>query len=163
VRGALIAVFLLACDTPGSRQGGGPPVDFTIGGIAFHLSSGVTVLPAGGGITFDLSDQPDTCLALQLVPVGTAITFSLHVALPSDGSTHATVVTKPSPGPGEATGSLSRATGGKQDTSLTASDGTVSWTVNAGGSTTLDSIDVGFSGTSGRLTTSGLTLPACTP
>lgn len=163
MRGALIAAFLLACDTPGSRQGGGPPVDFTIGALAFHLSSGVTVAPAGGGMTFDLSDQADTCMALQLVPVQPEILFSLHVSLPTDGSTRATVVTTPVPGPGQATGSITQSTGGNQDAQFAASDGSVSWTANADGSTTIDSIDVGFAGAAGRLTTYGLTLSACTP
>ena len=158
-----MAAFLLACDTPGSRQVGGPPVDFTIGGIALHLSSGVTVVPASGGITFDLSDQPDTCEALQLVPVQTMTLFSLHVSLPADGSTRATVVTAISPAPGQATGALTQSTGGQQSARIAATDGSVAWTANADGSSTLTSIDVGFTGTAGRLTTYGLTLPACVP
>jgi hypothetical protein len=160
---AFIALFLLACDTPGSRQGLGPPVDFTIGAIAFHVSSGVAVKPASGGITFDLSDQPDTCMALQLVPVGTTTMLSLKVVLPVDGSTHATVVATSTPAAGEATGALTQETAGTQSLSITASDGSVSWTTNADGTTTLTAIDVGFTGTAGRLTTYGLTLPACTP
>jgi len=65
--------------------------------------------------------------------------------------------------PGEAVGSLSRATGGRQDTSIAASDGSLSWTANADGSYALTSIDVGFAGTTDRLTTSSLTLRACKP
>ena len=160
----LVALVLLAaCDTHGSRQTGGPTVDFTIAGIAFHASDGVAVIPAGGGITFYLSDQPNACMALQFVPVGTATTFMLHVSPPADGTTKATIVAKTTPQPGEAVGSLSRATGGKQDTSIAASGGTVSWTANADGSYALTSIDVGFAGTTDRLTTAGLTLRACKP
>ena len=160
----LVALVLLAaCDTHGSRQTGGPPVDFTIGGIAFHLSDGAAVIPSGGGITFYLSDQPNACMALQFVPVGTATTFMLHVSPPLDGTTKATVVAKTAAQPGEAVGSLSRATGGRQDTSIATSDGSLSWTANADGSYVLTSIDVGFAGTTDRLTTSSLTLRACKP
>jgi hypothetical protein len=156
-------VLAIACDTPGARQTGGPPLDFTIGGIAFHLSDGAAVLPAGGGVTFYLSDQPNACMALQLIPIGTTTTFVLHLLPPSDGTTKATIVAKTTPQAGEAVGSLARATAGHQDTSIAAADGSISWTANPDGSYALDSLDAGFSGTTDRLKTGGLTLRPCKP
>src|SRR5947209_3689373 len=120
-RPLLALLLLIACDTPGHAQG--PALDFTIAGITFHVSDGVTVTPAGGGFTFYLSDQTDACLALQLVPVGTATTLSLHVSPPLDATTHATVVDKATLAPGEASGNLVRATGGTQNAKVTAVSG----------------------------------------
>ena len=162
-RRLLALVLAAACDTPGSRQANGPPVDFTIAGIAFHLSDGAAVVPAGGGVTFYLSDQPNACMAFQLVPVGTATTFMLHISPPSDGTTKAAIVATSTTQPGEAAGNLSRATGGKQEVSVAATDGSIAWTANADGSYLLDSIDAGFAGTTDRLATFGLTLRACKP
>jgi hypothetical protein len=159
---ALLFFALCACDTPGHRDTGGPRVDFVIAGITFHASSGAAV-SSSGGLAFYLSDQPDTCLALGLVPVGTAITFSLHINPPADGTTQATVVAKTTPAAGEANGSLQRATGGKPDTTIAAANGSVAWTANTDGSVGINSLDVGFTGTADRLTTSGLTLAHCTP
>ncbi|MCA1828867.1 MAG: hypothetical protein ABR567_01795 [Myxococcales bacterium] len=162
MRRALLLALACACDTPG-RDVPGPRVDFNIGGISLHASSGV-VVTASGQLTFYLSDQPDTCLSLRFVPVGTATTFSLKIAPPADGTTQATIVApRPAPAGGQATGTLVRATGGKQDASVDAANGSVAWTANADGSVVLTSIDVGFAGTTDRLTTAGLTLTACKP
>src|SRR5260221_784006 len=157
-RTALALLILAACDTPG-RDTGGTRVDFVISGITFHASSGAAV-SASATLSLYLSDQPDTCLALSLIPVGTAITFSLHINPPTDGTTQATVVAKTTPAPGEAIGNLQRATGGKPDATITAASGSVSWTANSDGSVGITSLDVGFTGTTDRLTTSGLTLAA---
>ena len=163
MRRPLLALFCLAaCDMPGHRDTGGPPVDFTIAGLSFHLSSGAAVV-SSGGLAFYLSDQADTCLAISLVPVGTATTFSLHITPPADGPTQATVVARTTPAAGEAVGGLVRATGGKQEASVAAANGTVSWTANSDGSFAITAIDVGFAGTTDRLATYGLTLPACKP
>lgn len=159
--GAALVLAACACDTPGHAYTSGPPVDFSVAGIALHASSGA-VVKASGQLSFYLSDQPSACLALSLVPVGRATTLSLHLVPPTDGTTRVTVVSpRPAPAAGQATGGLARVIGGKPDASVDASDGTVSWTTNADGSVRLDSLDVGFAGTGDRLVTSGLTLAAC--
>jgi hypothetical protein len=136
-------------------------VDFTIGGLAFHVSSGA-VATAGGVLTLYLTDQPDGCLAIAFTPMGTATIFQLGVAAAADGTTSATVVApKSAPAPGEAVGKLVRATRGVTDESFDAANGSVSWTANADGSVTIGSLDVGFAGAAGRLTTGGLTVPHC--
>jgi hypothetical protein len=136
-------------------------VDFAIGGLAFHVSSGA-VATVGGALTLFLTDQPDGCLAITYTPVGTATIFSLGVAAASDGTTRATVVPpKPAPAAGEAVGKLVRATHGIPDMGFDAADGSISWTANADGSVTIESLDVGFAGAAGRLTTGGLTIPRC--
>ncbi len=160
MRAALIALVLLACDTPGHPQTGGPPVDFTIAGIAFHISSGA-VVTSGGALTFYLSDQPDTCAAIINQPVGTTTTLTLHVSPPADGSTTVTIVDKAVAAAGEAVGSLVRATGGNPGATVTAASGTVSWTANADRSYALTNIDLGFAGTTDRVTTYGLLLAPC--
>jgi hypothetical protein len=129
----------------------------------FHVSSGAAVT-SGGVLGLYLSDQPDTCLAITLVPRGTATVFSLAVVPGSDGSTRAAVVPpKLAPGPGEAVGGIRRATGGVPDASLDAADGTVAWTTDASSFVTVTSVDVGFAGAAGRIATGPLTLPPCSP
>ncbi len=155
-----VAAALGACAEGGSYPSGGP-VDFVIGGIPVHLSSGGWLAPAGV-LTLYLTDQTDTCLAIALVPVGTAVTISLRVVPEADGTTRATVVApQPTVGAGEAVGGLVRATGGVPNAILEAVDGTVAWTVNADGSITVTSIDVAFAGGGDRLRTGGLRLPRC--
>ncbi len=137
------------------------PVDFTIGGLEVHVASGAAEM-AGSVLTFYLTDQPDGCLAVTYTPVGRATILSLGVAAAADGTTRATVVPpKPAPAPGEAVGSLRRTIGGVPDAILDATDGSVSWMTNADGSVTIESLDVGFAGAAGRLTTGGLTIPGC--
>jgi hypothetical protein len=159
---AAALVAAAACGTGGAGpSGSGPPVDFTIGTLDFHISSGAAVT-SGGVLTLHLSDQVETCLALIYVPVRPATTLSLGVAPAADGTTQATVVgLKPVPGAGEAVGGLRRATGGVQSASIDAADGTVAWTPGASGSVTVTSIDVGFAGVAGRVATGPLTLPGC--
>jgi len=158
-----LAVVAAACSGSGTGSGNGVsgPLDFTIGGIAFHVSSGA-VATVGGVLTLFLTDQPDGCQAITYTPVGTATIFSLGVAAAADGTTSATVVApKPAPAAGEAVGKLVRATGGVSSARLDAADGSVSWKSNADGSVTITSVDVGFAGAAGRLTTVGLTVPHC--
>jgi hypothetical protein len=151
----------------GSPVDGGQPVDFTIAGLAFHVSDGA-VATSGGKLVFYLSDQPDACLAVTAVPVGTAMLFTLVVSPPSGGTTSATVVPpnpapplQPLPAPGEAMGGLVRATGGIVDDSVDAANGSVSWAANADGSVTITTIDVGFAATADRLATYSLWLRPC--
>ena len=161
-----LGAALAACSCGTARRGpsdGGPKVDFEIGSLSFHISSGA-VVSSGGTLTFYLSDQPDTCQAIVNVPVGAAITFSLRIAPPIDGTTRATVVApKPAPAAGEAVGGLTRATSGVKNASLDALDGSLAWTANNDGSITITSIDVGFAMTADRLTTGGLSLLPCSP
>src|SRR5437762_4843184 len=85
------ALLLLAgCSGAATHAPDAGAVDFTIGAIVFHLSSGAAV--KSNGLALVLSDQPDACLALRYVPVGAATTFTLNVAPAADGTTSATVV-----------------------------------------------------------------------
>jgi len=162
---AVLLLLCCACGTakPGGGSGDAGPVDFTIGTIALHAGSGAAV-QGSGLLTLYLSDQPDTCSAIHAVPVMTATTFSLRIAPPGDGSNHASVVApKATPAPGEATGTLTVATGGVKKNSEDAADGSVGWVVNSDGSVALTTLDVGFAGTADRLSTYGLFLASCPP
>lgn len=159
-RVAFVALAL-SCGAGGGRgaAGGG---DYQVGTLFLHVASGAAV--NSSGLNLYLSDQPDTCQSLSFVPVQRATRLALRVAPAADGTTRATVVTKPTPGPGEAKGSLSQSTGGVAGDHYDASDGAVAWTVNPGGSVTITILDIGFSGTPDRiLTTSALTVPPCSP
>jgi hypothetical protein len=163
MRGALLLLFALACDAISRRTPTDVgPVDFNLSGMSFHISDGAAV-NSGGALTFYLSDQPNACAAFRNVPVGTATTLSLRVVPQADGTTRASVVAKPVPSAGEATGGIVRATGGVKNASLDASSGSVAWTLNSDGSYTLGGVDVGFAGTADRLVTWGLTLAPCAP
>jgi len=158
-----LALAIAACSEASGGPGNGSPgpVDFTVGGMTFHVSSGA-VATVGGVLTLFLTDQPDGCLAITYTPVGTATVFSLGVAPAADGTTSATVVSpRPVPAAGEAVGKLVRATHGVPDAGFDAADGSVSWTANADGSVTIVSLDVGFAGVPGRLSTGGWTIPRC--
>lgn len=158
----LLFLLLAACGTSG---GGGAVFDggdYTVGSIAFHVASGAAV--SSGGLTLVLSDQPDTCQALSFVSTRTTTMLKLKVVPAADGTTRAAVVATQSPAAGQASGSLAQATAGVQGTRYDAADGTVAWTVNNGGSVTLTTLDVGFSGATGRITAKEpMTVPPCTP
>ena len=159
----LTSVLACSCGTASSAPDGGPtpPVDFTIGAISFHISSGAAQI-RGSVVVLTLSDQLDTCAALAFTPVGRATMLSLKVAAATDGTNRATVVApKLAPAPGEAVGAIVRATGGREDARADAVSGSVAWTLDSAGAATVTSIDVGFAGTSDRLTTHGLNLPHC--
>lgn len=151
-----------ACDgpLPAHAPDGGPVVDFSIGGLSFHASDGAAVTTS----TLDLylSDQPSACDAISATPTGTAMTLKLRVVALASGEQRAAVVPpKATPAPGEAVGSLSRATRGIVNATLDAVDGSVSWTASATGAVTLTALDLGFSGTADRLVTGGLLLSPC--
>lgn len=165
----LWACALAASCGAGSALGpGGGPLQFTIAGVAFQASSGAASVPSGV-LTFDITDQPDTCTALRNSrtgnpPIGIYTRFELRVAPGSDGSARATVVPPgAAPAAGQAMGGLARMQGGQKTDSIDAADGTVQWTLDGSGNATLVSVDVGFAGTSDRLAAGGLYLPACTP
>ena len=149
----------LACGTSGSgRPFDGP--DLAVGSISFHLASGAAV--SGSPLKLVLSDQPDTCQALQHVSVQRSTTLSLKVLPAADGTTRATVVAKSAPGAGEATGALAQATGGVEGARYLAADGVVAWAAGGGGTTTITALDVGFAGASGRIAlATPVTVPAC--
>jgi len=155
-----LAAALAACgDGTGRDPGGGPTV--MIGGVSFHLSSGGS-LRRGGGLTLYVTDQVDTCSAIGAIPRGTVVTFQLAVAPRGDGTLAAAVVAgKSAPGPGEAVGGLSVATGGTVTATREASDGSVAWTADGTGAVTIATLDVGFAGTADRLQASGLRLASC--
>ncbi len=157
-------VVLQACSLSSEyhpSDGGGAPTDFTVGGVPFHISSGGTKVSTGV-LTLWFSDQPDTCLAVANMPVGISTYLQIAVSPQTDGGTSAAIVPpKPIPAAGEATASLTQLKTGTKTASFAASDGIVAWTPNADGSTTLQSIDAGFAGTSDRIATGPWTIPAC--
>jgi hypothetical protein len=159
------AVALSACSTPATPAdfGSGQKVDFTIGGITFHAASGGHLV-AGAVRRLFLTDTSDTCSTIGGVPRMRTTTFELQVAATASGATTASVVApKLVPGPGEAVGSIKVTVGTTTETSMDASDGTVSWTASTDGTVTITAIDVGFAGTGDRLTTGGLVLLDCSP
>ena len=160
---ALTATAAISSCAPGGRgpADGGPPLDFTIHGLAFSINSGA-VVSANGALTFYLSDQPRACEAIRNVPVHTATTFSLRVAAQTDGTTRAAVVArKPTPSPGEAVGGLKQTTGTTQNASVDAADGSVAWSAGGDGTVYISTLDIGFVGTTDRLTAGQLTLTPC--
>jgi hypothetical protein len=156
---ACLALALAAC----ARNHAAPDSDggLAIGGIPFRVASGTT-RPDGAALGLYLTDQPDACLAITRVPVGAAVIFSLRVAPQADGTREALVVRGPlAPGPGEAVGGIRAQTSGVETAGYAALDGTVAWTANANGTTTIDALDVGFDGPPERLQATALTLPPC--
>lgn len=160
---AALAAALLSCacdETGAATPSDAGVVDFTLGAVALHLSSGA-VRSSGPSLSFFLSDNPQTCQAITNVPNGLLTRLRLDVAPPLDGTARASVVVAAQPGAGQAVGSVVQSLMGRVQATLTASDGTLSWTKNGDGTVTIDSIDVGFSGVSGRVATGGLILQAC--
>jgi len=156
-------VLLAACDTHGSRQTGGPQVDFTIGGIAFHLSDGVAVIPSGGGIAFYLSDQPNACLALQFVPVGPRPRSCSTSPRPPTERRRPRWSQRPRRNRARPPAACRAPPAGSRTRASRPPTERCRGPRNADGSYALTSIDVGFAGTTDRLITAGLTLRACKP
>ncbi len=159
---ALALVALAAgCAVDHMATGDAGRLEFNIAGIPFVIASGGSRIE---GTTLDLylSDQPDTCLVTSQRPVGRTTILSLFVIPAADGTTAATITPNASSlAPGQASASLLVQVGGQKTGGADASDGTVTWTANADGSTTITAVDLGFAGTSDRLQTGGLTVPAC--
>jgi hypothetical protein len=114
------------------------------------------------GFDLFLSDQPDTCAAINLTPQRATV-LELRVAPQAGGAALASVVPpKATPGAGEAVGALVSSAAGVPLESHDAGDGSVSWTAAGSGDVTVDAVDVGFAGAVGRVAAAGLHLPACT-
>ena len=143
-----LALAVAGCALDNQAPDGGGGLDFKIGTIPFHVSSGAVW--TAGTTTLYLTDQPDACLAIAQVPIGKATFFALRVA--AGGGTAVIAA-----GQGE----ITVKTGGSDTAGYPVSDGTVTWAMNRDGTYALGALDVGFSGTSDRLRVSGLTLTAC--
>lgn len=164
---ALLAALGAGCGNPPPLPlVAGGPVDFTVGTLSVHFSSGAAAV-VGGVLTLYLVDLPSACTVIGNSrtgnpPVGTLTTLTLRVTAASDGTTVATVVAPtPVPGPGKAAGGLSRTLSGQQTNALDLTDGTVSWTADSAGNVTINSLDLGFAASVGRITTHDLFLQQC--
>ena len=173
IRAAVLAVVLAAngCGdppyTPVIPVGG--PVDFTIDGLAFHISSG-GIYRSGQQFSLYFTNQPDTCTAVALIPQQIFLSLALKISPPTDGSLTASIgVPSPIvfPPSGQAGGALSQLeplVGPPYQVAtkvLASSDGSVSWQANANGSVTITRLDMGFTGTPDRLKFVNLTVRIC--
>jgi hypothetical protein len=137
-------------------------LDFSIGGTAFHASSG-TVQTSTGALTFWITDQADSCCAVLYTPQAPLTALKLLVQPPVDGSTTVAIVPKASPAAGEAVGALTVTTLGVQQARHAASSGTLSWTVGGNGYYTITALDLRFADSADRLTLpQQVLLPVCT-
>ena len=90
---ALVSVLALsACaessyDPPADIGG---PVDFTIDGLSFHISSG-GFIRSGQQFTIFFTDQPNACTAVLLIPQQIFLSLMLKVSPPADATTTATI------------------------------------------------------------------------
>jgi hypothetical protein len=172
-RALLVAAIACGCDTAGAAPpADGGAVDFSVGGLSIHFASGAAAV-VGGVLTLYLIDLPAACTTVRNVrlgnpPLGALTMLTVRVAAPAEsGATATATVIAPTlvPGPGHAAGSLVRtlnAQGGSQTTaSFDLATGTIAWTTDSSGNATLTSLDLGFAGTSDRISTQGLYLPAC--
>ena len=158
---ALAAALLVACALDHHATDANDGLSFVIDGLPLRVSSG-TAQAADYGLDLFLTDQPDACLAIKHQPVGAATFFRLRVAPQVAGTPAATVVPPQTvPAPGEAVGDLRVLTDGVPTDGRDAIDGSVAWTANADGTTTIVAIDVGFAGTADRLRAGSLTVPRC--
>jgi hypothetical protein len=165
------ALALAACadppNVPPVPPGG--PLDFTIDGLSFHISSG-GFIRSGQQFTIYFTDQPNTCTAVLLIPQQIFLSLLLKVSPPSDGTSTATigapspVVYPPS---GMAGGQLSKLAPSLSppyqvaQQVVASASGTVTWQANADGTITVLLLDMGFTGTTDRLVTHSLTIPPC--
>jgi hypothetical protein len=162
--GFALALLSAACDETGMAAPDAGQVDFTIGTLPFHLSSGAW-WTCGTELSLFVSDNTDTCLAISNQVANLPVTrLRLDISPPLDGTTVATVVPQPIPAVGQASGNLNKSLLGTVQTTISASDGSVSWTASTDGSGTyvINALDVGFTGATGRVTTGGLLLQPCT-
>ena len=164
---ALVILLLVpACDDGGpfNPEAGLPAFDVTIKGVRLVANSGAAI--ANGNVfTVLLSDQPNACQQYGHFPTRTWTTLTLVLATGTSTPTVGTVVPQQAvPGPGQVVGQLVQATADlPPTTSLDASDGTVTWKSNTDFSVSLQSMDVGFEGTSDRLEVQAVGVPRCTP
>jgi|GEM_PF-409164 len=167
----LPAVLLLAALAAGCNDGGPfnpdagfPPFDVTIGGVRLVANSSAAVA-SGNVFTILISDQPNACQQYNVYPNRTWTTLFLKLAASTTVPTVGTVTAGTSlPGPGQVVGNLTLATAAQPPTAkLVASDGTVTWSSNSDNSVSIQSMDVGFTGTSDRLRVQSIGIAACTP
>ncbi len=147
----------------------GGPVDFTIDGLAFHISSG-GFIRSGQQFTIFFTDQPNTCTAVLLIPQQIFLSLMLKVSPPADGSSTATIE-GPSPvvypPNGKAGGQLSKLAPSQSPPFqlpmqvVPSSGGTVTWQLNVDGTITVVLLAMDFAGTTDRLVTHYLTIPPC--
>ncbi len=165
-RGLLaLALAASACGGATSRGTPSPGIDFTVKGVPYHLGTGA-VVRSGTLLKLYLTDQPDTCFAVTFTPVGRMSSLEIDVAPPAGGPSVATVAgggVATVPAPGQAVATLRVSLQGTTLSSIDAAAGTVSWTVNADRSLTIDALDMTFAGTTDRVTASSQTIPPCPP
>lgn len=147
----------------------GGPLDFTIDGLDFHISSG-GFIRSGQQFTLFFTNQPNTCTAVLLIPQQIFLSLMLKVSPPADGTSTATIGA-PSPvvfpPNGKAGGQLSRLAPSQSPPFqlpmqvVDSSGGTVTWQLNADGTITVVLLDMDFAGTTDRLVTRYLTIPPC--
>lgn len=145
----------------GPADPGVPGPTFTVGDITFRVAS-AGVVKGSGELTFWLTDAPSTCAAIAATPVLATTFFSLRVVPPAGGGTTAAVVPATQfPAPGQAVGRLERRTGGVLGPGYDGASGSVAWSVDGAGVTTLTAFEVAFEGASGTMAGGGLRLTAC--
>jgi hypothetical protein len=172
-RAAALAVALAAsaCGTPPYTPviPVGGPVDFTIDGLSFHISSG-GVFTSGQQFTVFFTNQPDTCTAVGLIPQQIFLSLALKISPPADGARTASIgppspiVFPPSGTAGGTLSQLQPLAGPPYQVAtkvLASTDGSVAWQANASGSVTITRLDMGFAGTPDRVTFVNLTVPIC--
>jgi hypothetical protein len=164
--GLALALLIAGCDVGGpfNPDAGQPAFDVTIGGVHLRANSSAAIA-SGNVFTILLSDQPNACQQYGHFPALTWTTLTMKIAASTSVPTVGNVVSGQAlPGPGQVVGTLVQATADKPPSaSITASDGTVTWTSNTDLSVNLLSMDIGFEGTSDRLSTGAVGIPACTP
>jgi hypothetical protein len=163
---AALVALLAACNEGGpyNPDAGFPAFDVTIGGVRLVANSSAAV--ANGNVfTVLLSDQPNACQQYGHFPTRTWTTLTLVLATGTTSPTVGTVVPQQGvPGPGQVVGELIQATADlPPSAALDASDGTVTWKSNTDLSVTLQSMDVGFEGTTDRLSVQNIGVPSCIP
>jgi hypothetical protein len=164
---ALAALLASGCTDGGpyNPDAGFPAFDVTIGGVRLVATSSAAI--ANGNVfTILLSDQPNACQQYGHFPARTWTTLTLVMAASTSSPTVGTIVPQQGvPGPGQVVGGLVQATADlPPSANLNATDGTVTWKSNVDFSVTLQSMDVGFEGTTDRLSIqTPIGVPACTP
>jgi len=136
----------------------------TIGGIRLRANSSAAI-NSGNVFTVLISDQPNACQQYGHYPALTWTTLTLVMAAGTTSPTMGVVVPQQGvPGPGQVVGALVKATADNPPiANLNVADGGVTWKSNTDLSLTIQSMDVGFEGTTDRLQATDLGIPHCTP